>query len=183
VSVKRIFSTLAIALLACLSTPGATLERLSMDDMIVKSTAIVRGKVVGARCAFHGPMIYTFSSVQVLERWKGLPASTVEVATPGGKANGMQQNFSGAPTLVEGSEYLIFLWTGKNGMTHIIGLSQGVFDLKRNAQGDLMAMRTASTEMMLDPVTKQPVTDANFTIRMQDITQQITRMLALAGVK
>ena len=47
--VKRHFM-LALVLTFCMwPLQGATLERLSLDDMIAKSTAIVRGKVTGPR--------------------------------------------------------------------------------------------------------------------------------------
>jgi hypothetical protein len=164
-------------LILCASLSAATLERLSTDEMISKSTAIVRGKVLSSRTAFRGPMIYTYSRVQVLERWKGAEASEVEVATPGGKANGMEQTFSGAPALAAGSEYMLFLWTGKSGMTQVIGLSQGVFDIKLS-KGVTMVARPASTEAMLDPITKLPVADESVLMPLRDMSAKINRVAA-----
>ena len=154
-----------------------------MGEMISKSTAIVRARVTGTRTAANGPMIYTFSRLQVIERWKGSPESSVEVATPGGKVNGLEQYFSGTPKLVEGSEYLFFLWTGKNKITQVMGLSQGVFDLKLNQKGDLVATHAGSTELMLDPATKQRVTTQDFTMRLQDLGRKITSALASGEVR
>ena len=48
-----------------LPLPGATLERLSLDDMIARSTTIVRGKVTASWAAFTGSVIYTHYQVQV----------------------------------------------------------------------------------------------------------------------
>jgi hypothetical protein len=175
---KHICTALIATLAICLPVVCATLERLSLDDMITQSTAIVRGKVLGSRCAFNGPMIYTFTRVQVSQQWKGTPAQVVEVATPGGKAAGYEQNFAGAPRLVEGSEYLLFLWTGKSKITHVIGLSQGVFDLVKNDKGELTATRAAIAEPMLDPVTKQQVTSQNLSISLQDLSNRISATLA-----
>ncbi len=177
-----ISTALCSVLALCLTGQAATLERLSTDEMIAKSTAIVRGKVLSARSAYRGPMIYTYSRVQVLERWKGAPASIVEVATPGGKANGMEQNFSGAPALELGSEYLFFLWTGKSGITQIIGLSQGVFDVK-SLQGQMLVMRPASGEVMLDATTRLPVSDAAVSIPLREMSQKISRSLASGGTR
>ncbi len=83
VRIAAAFSMLTV----CMS--AATLERLGMDEMIEKSTAIVRGRVTGQRAAFRGPVIYTHFSVQVLERWKGVESAQVEVAVPGGAARGL----------------------------------------------------------------------------------------------
>jgi hypothetical protein len=54
--VKRHFM-LALVLTFCMSPlQSATLERLSLDDMIAKSTLIVRGKVTGSNAAASGPL-------------------------------------------------------------------------------------------------------------------------------
>ena len=108
----------AFVLTFCMSPlQSATLERLSLDDMIAKSTLIVRGKVAGASAAASGPVIYTHYTVQVSERFKGQAASTIDVTVPGGTANGLRQTFAGAPTLKPGDDFLFFLYTGRDGRT------------------------------------------------------------------
>src|SRR5882672_10248647 len=99
---------------------GATLEQLSLDEMIAQSTSIVRGKVTGSWAAFSGPVIYTHYTVQVVERFKGVGQTTIEVVVPGGVANNMRQSFAGAPELNTGDEYVLLLWAGKDGATQII---------------------------------------------------------------
>src|SRR5216110_1985496 len=107
--VKRHFM-LAFVLTFCMSPlQSATLERLSLDDMIAKSTAIVRGKVAASNAAASGPVIYTHYTVQVLERFKGAAGNTVDVTAPGGTVNGLRQTFAGAPTLNTGEEFIFFL--------------------------------------------------------------------------
>jgi hypothetical protein len=62
------------------------------------------------------------------------------------------QNFPGAPQLAVGQEYVLFLWTGKSGLTQIIGFSQGVFDLKTlSLNSAVTAVRPAANEPMLGP--------------------------------
>src|SRR5881397_3849590 len=117
-------------LLLCLAPwiaplPGATLERLSLDDVIQKSTDIVRARVVDSYAAFRGSVIYTHWKLQVLDRWKGPEQAALEVLIPGGTANAFHQDVPGAPGLVQGKEYLLFLWTSKSGATYLTGLSQG----------------------------------------------------------
>ena len=174
----RIAAALSI-LVACLS--GATLERLTLDEMIAKSTAIVRGRVAGFRTAFRGPVIYTFFTVQVLERWGGPEASQVEVAVPGGIAKGLSQSFSGAPKLTPGDEYVFFLWTGKSGITQIIGFSQGLFSLRPDGQGGLLALRSPSAEAMLDAKTGRVVSDEPVRIKLSDLRTQVSGATASQG--
>lgn len=161
--------------------PGATLERLSLEDMIAKSTAIVRGRVAGSYAARRGPIIYTHYRIQVSQRWKGPEAAELDVVVPGGSANGLRQTFSGAPKLAEGSDYVLFLWTGSSGLTHIIGLSQGIFDLKRDSNGALVALRAATTEVLLDRTTGRAVRDVPLSLRLDDLSRRIRTTLAGSG--
>lgn len=156
---------------------GATLERLSLDEMIEKSSIIVRAKAGESRSVRRGPVIYTLTAVEVFERWKGASREALEVAVPGGSFASQHQEFSGAPSLKPGSEYVLFLWTGKSGTHHIIGLSQGLFTLTRNDQGDLVVHRAASGEIMIDPKTGRPVQDLALTLDLSELRRRVERSL------
>lgn len=172
---------LLVSLLLCWGSLGAaTLEKLSLDDMIGKSTAIVRGRVTSSAAAWQGSMIYTHLKVQVLERWKGAPRAVEEVLVPGGVIRGARQSFSGAPALLEGTEYVLFLWSGRSGKTHVIGLSQGVFDIQA-APGGKLATRAASSELMLAPGTGQVIKDEAIEISLADLARRIAAVLAAKG--
>jgi hypothetical protein len=141
--------------------PATTLQQLSTPEMARKSTAIVRAKVTGSHSEFRGAEIWTFYQLQVLEEWKSAGSTPAEAAVPGGSARGIRQTAAGAPTLSPGQDYVLFLWTGKSGITQIIGLSQGLFTVGQNADGELVARRPAASEPMLDqsglPVADQPL--------------------------
>jgi hypothetical protein len=169
----------AVIWLLAVSLSAATLEKLSLEEMTLKSTAIVRGRATGSRTAVRGPVIYTLYQVQVAEQWKGPAASQVEVAVPGGDKSGLRQTFSGAPKLQEGVDYVLFLWTGRNGLTQVIGLSQGKFELSKDKQGDTTVSRTASSETMLDSE-GQAVADAPVRLSLKSLDQQIRRTLAVS---
>src|SRR3954470_6665705 len=117
---------LLVFTLAPLACSAATLQQLSMDQMTESATAIVRARVVGASAGFTGSTIYTHYKLQVVETWKGTPAD--DVMLPGGVANGYRQSFPGVPSLTMGAEYVLFLWKSSlTGITHLVGLSQGLF--------------------------------------------------------
>jgi hypothetical protein len=171
---------LALVLTVCMSPlQSATLERLSLDDMIAKSTAIVRGKVSNSSATAAGPVIYTQYTIQVSERFKGQTGDSVQVSVPGGTLNGMRQSFSGAPTLNPGDEFVFFLFTGRDGRNVIIGLTQGLFSL--DAAADPLSTRTASRELMLDRLTGRPVKDETMVMRLSDLRGRIAT--GLKGAK
>jgi len=88
---------------------GATLELLSLNDLISKSTTIVQVQVTGSSASYTGSVIYTHYKVSVLAQWKGATESTIDVMVPGGTAKGFRQTYAGAPRLVTGRQYVLFL--------------------------------------------------------------------------
>ncbi len=165
---------IALALTSCWwPLQGATLERLSLDDLIGKSTAIVRGTVGDTWTEFTGRDIYTHYKIQVSERFKGTAQKTVEIAVMGGTVGELHQTVAGAPVLNRGDEFVFFLWTGKTGLTWIMGLTQGLFALPRAGAADPMATRAANRELMLDPNTARAVKDNAVSMKLSDLRTRI----------
>jgi hypothetical protein len=158
----------------------ATLERLSLNDMISKSTVIVRGSITGSNAAFAGasPVIYTHYSIRVSEWLKGLGGSTIDLVVPGGVVSNVGQSFSGAPTFSVGDQYVFFLWTSKAGLTQVIGLTQGLFSVAQDGSQDPVTTRSASHELMLDRGTGQPVKDQPLVMHLSELRSQISSVLA-----
>lgn len=174
---RRFYPALLLLAMAAGTSLAATLEKLSLDEMIQKSTSIVRGTVIGSRVSQRGPLYYTHWRIRVSQRWKGEAASEVEVSTPGGAMNGVRQLFPGVPVLAEGSEYVFFLWAGANRLNQIIGLSQGLFDLKLDGTGSPLLSRPATKEVMLDPKTGRAIEDEAVQMRLSALTGRIHRVL------
>jgi hypothetical protein len=170
---------IAAVLAACHSNlPAATLQRLSLTDMIQKSTTIVRGTIQpGSSAALRGSLIYTHFQLSVTTAYKGTPGQVVDVAVPGGVLKGMQQPVAGAPMLVPGQDYVFFLWTSKSGLTQLIGLSQGLFTVSTSAQGQTTVSRGAASSPMLDS-SGQPVTDTNLQMPLPQLVSKIQAVLA-----
>ena len=168
-------------LVLALGLQAATLEYLSLDDMAAKSTAIVRGRMVSTGTGARGSLIYTQYSIQVLERLKGPEASQVDVVVLGGTSQGLSQTFSGAPQLGVGVDYVLFLWTGPSGLTQIIGLSQGLFQLQKDDKGEWIATRAAASETMVDPKTGRLVNDQAIRLRLTDLRSRVRSAASRGG--
>jgi hypothetical protein len=153
-----------VAVAAVVAAQATTLQRLSLDDMIRQSTSVVRAKVTGSYTTLRGQDIWTFYQLQVLETLKpGAPAAggSVDVGVPGGTMKGVRQAVAGAPALTPGTEYVVFLWTSRSGLTQVIGLSQGLFLVTHDDAGNSVLTRPAAAATMLDqngiPVADQAV--------------------------
>ncbi len=156
-----------ISSLACLAQPvlalvavvasATTLQKLELDDLIRQSTAIVRARVTGTSAMARGGDVYTLYQLDVAEHLKigvktgvGSAPGIAELAVPGGVAGGLRQMVPGAPVLQRDREYLLFLWTGRSGITQLMGLSQGLFTVAQTAGGEVKVAQTKATERMLD---------------------------------
>jgi hypothetical protein len=179
--VKRaaLFALLVFSTLAPL--PSATLERLSLPDMITGSTAIVRAKVTRSYGALSGRVIYTHYQIKISETLKGAGAATAEFVVQGGVANNLRQSFSGVPQFSVGDEYVFFLWTGKSGLTQLMGLTQGLFSVAQDGSPDPATTRMASHEVMLQRGTGQQVKDQTLVLTMSQLRSQIAAALAGKG--
>ena len=159
---------------------ATTLEQLSLDEVIQKSTAIVRGRVTGSYPAYRGASIYTFYQIEVSENWKAPGASQrIDVAVPGGVIKGVRQSVAGAPSLNVGDEYVIFVWTSRSGLSQVMGLSQGLFNVKVDASGNALLVRPAALETMLGK-NGQVVEDQALTMRVADMRSRVQRNLGVA---
>ncbi len=166
------------AIVACLATSlgwGTTLQVLSTDQMIQQSTAIVRVKVAGSTATMRGRNIYTLYQLTVLETLKNGP-DTGSVAVPGGTFGAIRQMVAGAPTLIAGQEYVIFLWTSRTGLTQIIGLSQGLFSVGQDASGNPVLTRPAAPGLMVNQG-GAPVPASAVTMTLAALRSEIQKVL------
>ncbi len=159
---------------------GATLERLTFDDMVAKSTTIVRGRIGTTSVRQHGSTLYTHYAVQVLEQWKGLPAANLDVVLPGGTLGRLQQVAPGAPSYQSGQELVLFLWTSPSGLTHVIGLSQGAFLLQKDSTGQANVERAAITEGLFT-ATGRPAHEPSLRMSLPEFDRRVRTALAKTG--
>ena len=179
---SRLSSPLAISLAVAMNVvaplPATTLQQLTLEDMTQKSTAIVRARVTGSHSSSRAGDIYTHFQLQVVETWKSPGQAPTEVAVPGGVFNGIRQSVAGAPELKAGQEYVLFLWTGRSGLTQVIGLSQGVFKLSEEGSGGGVVQRPAASELMLSS-SGSPVEDRAVSIQLEDLRSRVRNALGM----
>lgn len=153
---------------------GATLELLSVNDLISQSTLILQGKVTGSTASYSGATIYTHYKISVLQQWKGGSQTALEVLVPGGTANGTRQIVPGAPQLNAGQQYLLFLWTNNKGITFTLGFTQGVFNLLKDNSGNVTASQMPTTETVLARGTGQVVNYQPISIPLPQLVSLIS---------
>jgi hypothetical protein len=177
----RFAAPLTFSLLA-LSAGATSLQKLGLDEMIQKSTGIIRGKVTASYSGMVGVDVFTFYKIQVVEAFKGATVSQIDLAVPGGVSGRIRQVVPGAPEVVVGKEYVVFYWTSKSGLSQIIGLTQGLFSENPDSPTNPLLLQPASTETMLGP-DGQPVADQPLTLRMSELRSRVGKVLAKGALK
>jgi hypothetical protein len=172
---------LSIVLFACASLWAATLEQLSLEEMVLQSSAIVRARAVGSHSIRDGSLIYTIVELEVLDQWKGERVARREVALPGGQVGAFNQHFGGVPVLAPDQEFVAFLWTGPSGRTQLLGLSQGFFEVARDARGQMLVHRKPNADLMLDPRSSMPVPYPAIEMSLQALVTKIHAVSAAGG--
>lgn len=171
-------TAILLGALVCMPSFGTTLEKLSVEEMAVRSTEIVRGRVQTCVAETRLSRIYTRCSVAVSERWKGSStAAQLSVLNPGGVSRGLRQTFSGAPKLTPGEDYVLFLWAGKSGQLQLIGMSQGVFDIRLDLKGAASAKRDPISAQLVDDHGRA-ATDQGFEMSLDQLKSRVARALA-----
>lgn len=183
---SRTFRLIPILLTAIASSVAhaATLQQLSTDQMSQLATSVVRARVTGSSASLYtspgGSIIYTHYKLAVSEIWKGAIAS--EVMLPGGDVNGQKQSFPGVPELRVGGEYVLFLWKSPStGITHTIGLTQGIFEVTAQPDGSSLASRRQSGELMLDATGKR-VSDQAVSMKLLDMKTRVSAGVSAGAV-
>jgi hypothetical protein len=143
----RSLQFLILAGVVCALASASTLQHLTLKDMALQSSDIVRGHVQRGKTAWHGSQLFTHYTVFVSDRWKGAGGPAMDLALAGGVLDGRRQTWAGTPDLTEGREYVLFLWHSPSGLNLIIGLSQGLFAVNTESAE---ALQTSTSEPMVD---------------------------------
>ncbi len=167
-----LFGVLTLA--ALLPLEATTLQILSVDTMVAKSSLIVRARPTPVSSFQRGGLIYTSYRLDVSATLKGNPVSALQVNVPGGSYQGMHQAVAGAPGIQAGSEYVLFIWTAPSGSNYIVGLSQGLFEVHTNASGVVVLTRGPADAKTLDAA-GGAATDHGATLLLSDLPAKITQ--------
>jgi hypothetical protein len=131
VRLLRVF--LGVALAGCLSH-ATILKKLTMDEMVSQSSAVVHGRIVASRVEWNGShsAIVTVYTVQANRYLLGSLGSSFELVEPGGIIGNLVMSVTGAPHFALNEEVILFVWTDKvHGKHQAIGFEQGVYRLRQ----------------------------------------------------
>lgn len=137
---KRLLALAGVlVMLAAYNTPtqATTVEAKSLREMVVDAPSIVHGTVLGTSSRWNDDrsLIVTEIRIEVHEVLKGDAVGEVVITQPGGTVGKLRVDAAGAVAFREGEETILFLDRSPRGITYVVGLSQGRYDVKADPQG------------------------------------------------
>lgn len=118
---------LAASLVSIFSVSATTFIRLSIGQMAAASAVIVRARCVGNIVESERGEIWTITSFETLETWKGNPPSAFRVRLLGGRTRALTSHVAGVPRFWAGEDVVLFLVPIRSNEFSIVSWAQGTF--------------------------------------------------------
>jgi hypothetical protein len=119
-------------MLAMPATRATTLVRLSVDQLAAGSDAVARVRYVRAESRWENGSIWTITTFDVVEKWKGNLPGQIDVRLPGGRVGHLTSTVEGAPKFNPGNETVMFLQRSPAGGFTVAGWVEGNFRISRD---------------------------------------------------
>ena len=149
-------SALLLALGAGQPTRATSLMRMSVAQMSHAAQLIVRARCVGNSTGWDAGEIWTFTSFDIEETWRGSAPSQISVRLLGGRVGNITSTVSGVPRFASGEEVVLFLESTQRGDFSIVSWEQGTFRIRRDARtGEEIAVEDTASFPVFDPATRR----------------------------
>lgn len=151
-------AAMAMAILAALgATAGATtLARMSVAQMSRAAQVIVRGQCQANTTGWDAGEIWTFTTFEVEEVWRGAAPAQISVRLLGGTAGGLTSSVAGIPRFWPGEEVVLFLERTQRGDFSIVSWEQGTFRIRRDIRtGEESVTQDTAALATFDPATRR----------------------------
>ena len=123
---------LALAVLCLPHARATTLARMNLRELVQQSTYIARVRCVKTASVADPNMVWTVTTFEVTESWKGNPPLNFTVRLPGGDAAGLRVLVAGAPRFSVGEDVVLFLFDDRAHRLNILSWAQGTFRIRKD---------------------------------------------------
>jgi hypothetical protein len=114
-----------------------TFVKMSLEQLTAAAPLIVRARCQGSIVSTEKSEIWTITSFEVREVWKGSAPQVVRVRLLGGRTNELTSHVEGVPRFRPGEDVVLFLAPLRRGNYSVTSWAQGTFRIRRagaNAQ-------------------------------------------------
>jgi hypothetical protein len=153
---RFVSSCVALLLAASVSTKATTLARMSLAKMSQTAQVIMRGRCLENSTSWDAGEIWTFTSFEVREVWRGSAPARITVRLLGGRVGNLTSSVSGVPRFHPGEEVVLFLERTRRGDFSVVSWEQGSFRIHRDIfSGQESVTQDTASFATFDPATHQ----------------------------
>jgi hypothetical protein len=175
---RPIFFALCVCLLACASVAPTTLAHMSVTKLTHASSLILRARCVENATAWDAGEIWTFTTYEPTEVWKGSAQSRVRVRLLGGRLGNLTSNVSGVPRFRAGEDVVLFLAPTTRGDFSVVSWVQGTFRIRHDQRtGEDTVTQDSASFDTFDPSTRQFTASGIHDLPLQEFRSQIVAAL------
>jgi hypothetical protein len=151
---KWIAITFPVSLILCAGAAATTFAWMSVAKMTHAASVIVRARCVANTTRWDAGEIWTFTSFEIEDVWKGAAPPRIQVRLLGGRSGNLTSQVSGIPRFQAGEEVILFLEMTPRGDYSVVSWMQGTFRILRDrrAREERVTQDTAAFPTF-DPVT------------------------------
>ncbi len=127
----RLALVLSVVLAAVTQASPTTFVKVSLEQLSSAARLIVRARCQGSIVSAVKGEIWTITSFEVREVWKGNAPAVVRVRLLGGRTAEMTSHVEGVPRFRSGEDVVLFLAPLRRGNYSVAGWAQGTFRIQR----------------------------------------------------
>ena len=151
-------AAIAATILAALAIPASstTLARMTLAQMSRAAEVIVRAQCQANATGWDAGDIWTFTTFQVEEVWRGAAPAQISVRLLGGRSGNITSVVAGIPRFQAGEEVVLFLERTPRGDFSIVSWEQGTFRIRRDLRtGEESATQDTASLATFDPAARR----------------------------
>ena len=179
---------LAAAALFALLWPGlpathsTTLARMDLRELARRAVYVARVRCVQAVSWADASLVWSLTSFEVTEIWKGDPPPKFTVRLPGGESAGKRVTVEGAPRFAVGEEAVLFLEPERGLQLNIVSWAQGTFRIRRNPRtGAEEATQDTAGLQLLDARSSKTSEGERRRLPLAELRAGVARAIAESG--
>jgi hypothetical protein len=175
---RPLLVALCASLLACARVTPTTLAHMSVAKLTHVSRLILRARCLKNSTAWDAGEIWTFTTYEPTEVWKGSAPPRVSVRLLGGRIGNLTSNVSGVPRFHAGEDVVPFLTPTTRGDFSVVSWVQGTFRIHHDQRTgeDTVAQDSASFETF-DPFTRKFAASGIRDLSLQELRSQVAAAL------
>jgi hypothetical protein len=174
----RVLLALCASLLMCASVAATTLAHMSVAKLTHASSLILRAHCVESSAAWDVGEIWTFTTYEPTEVWKGSAQSRVRVRLLGGRIGNLTSNVSGVPRFRPGEDVVLFLAPTAYGDFSVVSWVQGTFRIHHDQRtGEDTVTQDSASFDTFDPSTRQFTASGIHDLPLQEFRSRVAAAL------